>query len=114
MLLHTILSITLATGPSVAPATPGIPAAQLRSQELLQVAFTADQDDDAGEPWRYSNTNYVVAGLLIEKLTGRLIGYLTFALTDGRGRSMVLSLNPYEQDPPTAAIVPLGVAAFCR
>ncbi|MEJ2856014.1 MULTISPECIES: serine hydrolase domain-containing protein [unclassified Saccharothrix] len=46
--------------------------------------------------------------------TGQLIGYLTIALTDGEGRSLVLSLNPYEQDPPTTAVVPLGVAVFCR
>jgi len=210
-------------------------------EQLLDVAFTADRDDEPGEPWRYSNTNYIVAGLLIEKLTGRpygeevkrrilrpldlrhtsvpghraslpaphargyeplptqpptivdatrmdpsldwaagemvsttrdlatfvtaliegrltsraslaemrrmtsadplfryglglqeftlpcadgpkpvwghtgqLIGYLTFALTDGQGRSLVLSLNPYEQDPPAAAVVAVGVAAFCR
>ncbi|OLF17431.1 serine hydrolase domain-containing protein [Actinophytocola xanthii] len=209
--------------------------------ELIDVAFTADADDAPGELWRYSNTNYIVAGLLIEKLTGRpygeevkrrilrpldldhtsvpghraslpaphahgyeplptspptivdatkmdpsldwaagemvsttedlttfvtallkgrltsqtslsemrrttpadplfryglglqeftlpcadgpkpvwghtgqLIGYLTFALTDGEGKSLVLSLNPYQQDPPAPAIVSIGVTAFCR
>ncbi|HET6287760.1 MAG TPA: serine hydrolase domain-containing protein [Amycolatopsis sp.] len=46
--------------------------------------------------------------------TGQLIGYLTFAVTDGKGKSLVVSLNPHEQDPPTAAVVPLAEATFCR
>ncbi|MCO1575965.1 beta-lactamase family protein [Crossiella sp. SN42] len=46
--------------------------------------------------------------------TGQLIGYLTVALADGRGRSLVLSLNPYRQDPSTTAVLPMAVAVFCR
>ncbi|MFI6304777.1 serine hydrolase domain-containing protein [Amycolatopsis thailandensis] len=46
--------------------------------------------------------------------TGQLIGYLTVAFTDGKGKSLTLSLNPYEQDPPTEAVVSLAAAVFCR
>jgi D-alanyl-D-alanine carboxypeptidase len=46
--------------------------------------------------------------------TGQLIGYITVALTDGEGKSLVLSLNPYEQDPPTEAVLPMAVTAFCH
>ncbi|GAA4233554.1 serine hydrolase domain-containing protein [Streptosporangium album] len=41
---------------------------------LLKVAFGEQPDFRPGESWRYSNTNYIVAGLLIEKLTGRPYG----------------------------------------
>lgn len=40
--------------------------------ELLKVAFAKELPDD-GE-WHYSNTNYVVLGLLVGKLTGRSYG----------------------------------------
>ncbi|MGI5285718.1 serine hydrolase domain-containing protein [Nonomuraea polychroma] len=44
-------------------------------QELLKVAFADPAEStEPGGPWSYSNTNYVVAGLLIEKLTGRPYG----------------------------------------
>ncbi|WP_433177041.1 serine hydrolase domain-containing protein [Actinoallomurus sp. CA-150999] len=43
-------------------------------RQLLKVAFAEPPNFPPGEGWRYSNTNYVVAGLLIEKLTGRPYG----------------------------------------
>ncbi|EMD26636.1 serine hydrolase domain-containing protein [Amycolatopsis azurea] len=46
--------------------------------------------------------------------TGQLIGYVTVAFTDGKGKSLTLSLNPYEQDPPTEAVVSMAAAVFCR
>ncbi|MCT2586504.1 serine hydrolase [Actinophytocola sp. S1-96] len=46
--------------------------------------------------------------------TGQLIGYLTVALADGEDTSMVLSLNPYEQDPPVEAVLAMAVSVFCR
>lgn len=42
--------------------------------ELLQQAFTRPPDFSPGERFRYSNTNYIVAGLLIEAVTGRPYG----------------------------------------
>jgi D-alanyl-D-alanine carboxypeptidase len=50
-------------------------AARFRSyqpRELLKVAFAKKLPDDG--KWHYSNTNYVVLGLLVEKLTGKPYG----------------------------------------
>ncbi|MEV1168405.1 serine hydrolase domain-containing protein [Nonomuraea sp. NPDC049784] len=41
-------------------------------RELLKVAFAKKLPHDG--TWHYSNTNYVVLGLLVEKLTGRAYG----------------------------------------
>ncbi|MFC4591673.1 serine hydrolase domain-containing protein [Sphaerisporangium corydalis] len=41
-------------------------------RELLDVAFAKKLPDDG--KWHYSNTDYVVLGLLVEKLTGRAYG----------------------------------------
>ncbi|MBB5959666.1 D-alanyl-D-alanine carboxypeptidase [Saccharothrix tamanrassetensis] len=52
-------------------------AARFRSyqpRELLDVAFSRPSNFEPGEGWKYSNTNYVVAGLLVEKVTGRPYG----------------------------------------
>ncbi|MFC3452485.1 serine hydrolase domain-containing protein [Amycolatopsis speibonae] len=40
-------------------------------QEMLKISTDKPLDFDPGTRWSYSNTNYVVAGLLVEKLTGR-------------------------------------------
>jgi D-alanyl-D-alanine carboxypeptidase len=40
-------------------------------QELLALSTSKPLDFDPGTKWSYSNTNYVVAGLLVEKLTGK-------------------------------------------
>ncbi|WP_245743895.1 serine hydrolase domain-containing protein [Lentzea fradiae] len=40
-------------------------------QELLAIATAKPLDFEPGTSWNYSNTNYVVAGLLVEKLTGK-------------------------------------------
>ncbi|MCG8925749.1 serine hydrolase [Lentzea sp. CC55] len=40
-------------------------------QELLAIATAKPLDFEPGTKWNYSNTNYVVAGLLVEELTGK-------------------------------------------
>ncbi|MCX5379991.1 serine hydrolase [Streptomyces sp. NBC_00091] len=40
-------------------------------RELLDLALQRKADFDPGERWAYSNTNYVVAGLIVQKVTGR-------------------------------------------
>jgi D-alanyl-D-alanine carboxypeptidase len=45
-----------------------------RPQELLDVAFAHPPYFAPGQGWHYSNTNYVLAGLLVEKLTGEPYG----------------------------------------
>ncbi|MFD1147511.1 serine hydrolase domain-containing protein [Saccharothrix hoggarensis] len=42
--------------------------------ELVALATARPLDFEPGTSWRYSNTNYVVAGLLVEKVTGRPYG----------------------------------------
>ncbi|MDH6142821.1 D-alanyl-D-alanine carboxypeptidase [Kitasatospora sp. GP30] len=43
-------------------------------RDLLDLALTRKADFAPGTKWEYSNTNYIVAGLLIEKVTGRPLG----------------------------------------
>ncbi|WP_280499224.1 serine hydrolase domain-containing protein [Nocardia cyriacigeorgica] len=45
-----------------------------RPDQLLQQAFTRPPDFAPGAKFRYSNSNYIVAGLLIEAVTGRPYG----------------------------------------
>ncbi|MFI0912954.1 serine hydrolase domain-containing protein [Streptomyces abikoensis] len=40
-------------------------------RELLDVAFRHKADFAPGKGWNYSSTNYVVAGLIVQKVTGR-------------------------------------------
>ena len=42
-------------------------------QDLLKVAFAHEASFAPGASWEYSNTNYVLAGLLIEKVTGHTL-----------------------------------------
>ncbi|MFD0572810.1 serine hydrolase domain-containing protein [Kitasatospora gansuensis] len=46
-------------------------ATTYRAQDLLAMAFRHEPLFAPGADWSYSNTNYIVAGLLIEKVTGR-------------------------------------------
>ncbi|WP_372907267.1 serine hydrolase domain-containing protein [Saccharopolyspora indica] len=43
----------------------------LQPRELLDIALAHPASFPPGERWEYSNTNYVLAGLLIERVTGR-------------------------------------------
>ncbi|CAM5300586.1 serine hydrolase [Streptomyces avidinii] len=40
-------------------------------RDLLDIAFQHKADFVPGKGWEYSNTNYVVAGLIVQKVTGR-------------------------------------------
>jgi D-alanyl-D-alanine carboxypeptidase len=42
-----------------------------RPRELARLGLAAPRTGAPGERWSYSNTNYVIAGLLIERVTGR-------------------------------------------
>ncbi|WP_248500467.1 serine hydrolase [Streptomyces sp. D2-8] len=46
----------------------------LTPQELVAVAMAHKPDFEPGTSWNYSNTNYVLAGMVIEKATGRPYG----------------------------------------
>ncbi|MFJ3585068.1 serine hydrolase domain-containing protein [Streptomyces sp. NPDC090127] len=43
-------------------------------EQLVAVAMTHEPDFAPGTAWSYSNTNYVLAGMVIEKVTGRPYG----------------------------------------
>ena len=43
----------------------------MEPRELLDVALQHKADFAPGEKWQYSNTNYILAGLLVQKVTGR-------------------------------------------
>ncbi|MFD0368303.1 serine hydrolase domain-containing protein [Streptomyces sp. NPDC127114] len=43
-------------------------------QQLVAIAMTHEPDFAPGTDWNYSNTNYVLAGMVIEKVTGRPYG----------------------------------------
>jgi len=63
---------------------PGIPATgkewvdnrlrTYRPQELVQLALSKPARFEPGTDWSYSNTNYTLAALLIEQVTGRSYG----------------------------------------
>jgi D-alanyl-D-alanine carboxypeptidase len=40
-------------------------------EDLVALAMTHEPEFEPGASWKYSNTNYVVAGMVIEKATGR-------------------------------------------
>ncbi|MCX5175919.1 serine hydrolase domain-containing protein [Streptomyces virginiae] len=43
----------------------------LEPRELLDIALRYKADAAPGETWGYSNTNYILAGLIVQKVTGR-------------------------------------------
>lgn len=47
------------------------PLAHHDREELLEVALDHPRLFVPGKGWKYSSTNYVLAGMLIEKVTGR-------------------------------------------
>ncbi|MFD5437889.1 serine hydrolase domain-containing protein [Kitasatospora sp. NPDC127067] len=60
-----------------APALSDFTAVQYRyfePRDLLDGALAQKSHFPAGTDWEYSNTNYIVAGLLVQKVTGRPVG----------------------------------------
>ncbi|MFE3829937.1 serine hydrolase domain-containing protein [Streptomyces sp. NPDC059092] len=43
-------------------------------RELIDMALEGKASFQPGERWEYSNTNYIVAGLIVQKVTGRPLG----------------------------------------
>ncbi len=57
-----------------ADAVQADPTRDFTPQQLLGWAFTEPRDFPPGGGWKYSNTNYVILGLLIEKVSGQQLG----------------------------------------
>ncbi|MGW3090120.1 serine hydrolase domain-containing protein [Streptomyces sp. NPDC001108] len=60
-----------------APVFEDFPAVRYRyfePRELLDGALARKAHFAPGEKWEYSNTNYLVAGLIVQKVTGRPVG----------------------------------------
>lgn len=57
-----------------AAAVEADPARQFTPTELLAFAFAEPAAFEPGERWAYTNTNYVILGLLIEKVSGKGFG----------------------------------------
>ncbi len=52
---------------------PSIEALRVRTvapRELVRIGLAQPRTNEPGGPWSYSNTNYIILGLLIEKVTG--------------------------------------------
>lgn len=67
-------------------------------EELVEIAMSHPADFPAGTGWAYSNTNYILAGLIVERVTGRrLADEITDRLTrplDLTGTSLPLGADP--------------------
>ncbi|MFH8937209.1 serine hydrolase domain-containing protein [Streptomyces griseosporeus] len=46
----------------------------LRPQELVAIAMSHEPIFEPGESWTYSNTNYILAGMIVERVTGHSYG----------------------------------------
>ncbi|MAB78683.1 MAG: hypothetical protein CMJ89_04945 [Planctomycetes bacterium] len=57
--------------PDFLPACVAEPDKTWRPEELLAFIFGHDPLHPAGEGWAYSDTNYIVLGMIIEKVSGR-------------------------------------------
>jgi len=51
----------------------GVQNSYISPRDLLDVALTRPADFAPGERWEYSNTNYLILGLLIERMTDRTL-----------------------------------------
>jgi D-alanyl-D-alanine carboxypeptidase len=70
-------------------------------EELVRLGLEAPATGRPGEKWSYSNTNYVIAGLLLEKVTGQDAGaYITHNVIDRAGlRHTTYPRTPYIKGP---------------
>lgn len=46
------------------------PTREWTPRELVEIGFSHDYDFDPGTDWHYSNTNTIILGMIIEKMTG--------------------------------------------
>ncbi|MEV7867213.1 serine hydrolase domain-containing protein [Streptomyces sp. NPDC088124] len=46
----------------------------MEPRDLIDIALEGKASFEPGDGWEYSNTNYIVAGLIVQKVTGRPLG----------------------------------------
>ncbi|MFI1711523.1 serine hydrolase domain-containing protein [Streptomyces griseoruber] len=75
---------------------------RIPARELVRLGLADPATGRPGAAWSYSNTNYVLAGLLLERVTGQDAGtYLTRNVIDRVGlRHTVYPRGPYISGPP--------------
>ncbi|WP_187437845.1 serine hydrolase domain-containing protein [Actinomadura decatromicini] len=56
------------------PRITGDPGRVWQPAELVAIALEKPPVHDPGKGWNYANTNYTLAGMIIEKVTGRPVG----------------------------------------
>ncbi|MFE9105135.1 serine hydrolase domain-containing protein [Actinomadura geliboluensis] len=59
---------------ALVPTTDTVPTKTYTAEDLLRPALKMKASFPVGKKREYSNTNYVLAGMLVEKLTGRPVG----------------------------------------
>ena len=75
------------------------PGRSFTPEELLELAFSQPAAFPPGQGWRYCNTNYVLLGLLIERISGR-------PLPDYLAEKILAPLQLAETSLPTATRFP--------
>jgi D-alanyl-D-alanine carboxypeptidase len=81
-----------------------------RPEELVRIGMNRPATNEPGAKWAYSNTNYVLAGLLLEKVTGRPAAtYITEHVIRPAGmrHTYFPGTNPYIAGPHSKAYYPL-------
>ncbi|SFK73958.1 D-alanyl-D-alanine carboxypeptidase [Amycolatopsis sacchari] len=71
LLNHTSGLFSYTGDPDFFPNTEKNPQHVYTDQELLAIAFRHAADFAPGTSWSYSNTNYVLVGMILQKLTGK-------------------------------------------
>jgi D-alanyl-D-alanine carboxypeptidase len=75
LLNHTSGIANYTDAPSFLDALSANPTKQLQPEELLNFVKGADPTSAPGEQFSYSNTNYILLGLVIERATGSTFSY---------------------------------------
>lgn len=67
--------------------------------DLVNIAYKYSNDFNPGSAWRYSNTNYVILGMILEKITNEPLGNLMKNLFDAVNLNHTHYLiSPYPQN----------------
>jgi len=73
------------------------------TQQILDIWAKKPLDFDPGTQWQYSNTNYVIAGRIVELVSGQpLFDFLTQRIFKPLGMTSVLNLNQSQAASPDA------------